>query len=52
MINIQALENETLSSIQGASTLEALEAIRVDVVGKNGKLTQAMKDLAQFPPYH
>jgi hypothetical protein len=49
MINIQALENETLSSIQGASTLEA---IRIDIVGKNGKLTQAMKDLAQFPPYH
>jgi phenylalanyl-tRNA synthetase alpha chain len=50
MINIQALENETLSSIQAATTLEAIEAIRIDVVGKNGKLTHAMKDLAQLSP--
>lgn len=50
MINIDALETETLTSIENATTIEAIEAIRLEIAGKNGVLTQAMKDLAKLTP--
>lgn len=50
MINIETLEQETFVSVQAASTIDALEAIRIEITGKNGKLTQLMKNLAQLSP--
>ena len=48
MIDINALEQEVMLSIQNATSPESLEAIRVDIAGKSGKLTMAMKDLANM----
>lgn len=48
MIDIGVLEQEVLLAIQKATSPESLEVIRVDITGKNGKLTAAMKDLASL----
>lgn len=50
MINIEMFEDEIFSSVDKATTLEAVEAIRVEITGKNGKLTAAMKGLANLTP--
>ncbi len=43
------LVDTTLQSIRDASTLEDLEAIRVDVLGRKGKLAQLGKQLGAMP---
>jgi phenylalanyl-tRNA synthetase alpha chain len=48
MINIETLEQEASLSVKAATTLDALEAIRIEIAGKNGKLTHLMKDLANL----
>ena len=44
------LVDTTLRAIREAATLEDLEAIRVDVLGRKGKLAQLGKQLAALPP--
>jgi phenylalanyl-tRNA synthetase alpha chain len=44
------LVDTTLQSIRDAATLEDLEAIRVDVLGRKGKLAQLGKQLGAMPP--
>ncbi|MCP5322560.1 MAG: phenylalanine--tRNA ligase subunit alpha [Candidatus Paracaedibacteraceae bacterium] len=48
MIDVEILEQEALEAIQSADTLNAIEAVRIDIMGKNGKLTAAMKNLANL----
>lgn len=43
--NLQQLQNDTLQAIAQANDIRALEAIRVDVMGKKGKLTELLKGL-------
>jgi phenylalanyl-tRNA synthetase alpha chain len=43
------LVDTTLQSIRDAATLEDLEAIRVDVLGRKGKLAQLGKQLGSMP---
>jgi phenylalanyl-tRNA synthetase alpha chain len=50
MINIETLERDVTHAIQNADTIEAIEIIRVETIGKNGKLTNAMKHLATLSP--
>jgi len=44
------LKSDFVKAIESASTDEILEEIRVDVVGRNGKLTQILKSLGKLPP--
>ena len=44
------LVETTLSGIRAAATLDDLEAIRVDVLGRKGKLAQLGKQLGTLPP--
>lgn len=49
----QALESLRLGALDGvrsAQTLEALEAIRVDVLGRKGSLAQISKDMGKLAP--
>lgn len=43
--NLDQLKDQTLAQIDKAETLDTLEAIRVDVLGKKGSLSLAMKGL-------
>lgn len=45
---IGALSNETLARIQAAHTLEALEEIRVDVLGRKGRLAEFGKQMGKL----
>jgi len=44
------LKSDFVKAIESASTDEILEEIRVEVVGRNGKLTQILKSLGKLPP--
>lgn len=44
---IESLGTSTLTQILGASSVDALEQIRVDVLGKKGSLSQILRGLAQ-----
>jgi phenylalanyl-tRNA synthetase alpha chain len=46
----QALETSLLVAVDGASTLEALEAVRVQALGKAGAITLLLKSLGQMAP--
>jgi phenylalanyl-tRNA synthetase alpha chain len=49
----QAFEQDVsdhLKKIKEAETLEALEAIRIELLGKKGQLTEAMKGLGKLEP--
>ena len=46
---IQALRSETLAAIDQAQDTEALNAIRVKVVGKSGTLTAYLRSMGQVP---
>ncbi len=50
MTDIQSLESSYKSSIQDAQNLDALEAIRLDALGKQGKISQLMKTLGGMSP--
>ena len=47
---IAALQTATLSRIQAAATLEALESVRVDVLGRKGSLGQFSKNFLKLTP--
>jgi phenylalanyl-tRNA synthetase alpha chain len=47
---MQDLLDSALARIQSAATAEELEAIRVEVLGRKGVLTQLSKDMGKVPP--
>jgi len=47
--DIDAIVNSSTSMIQEASTLDALESVRVELLGKKGRLTDALKSIGQLP---
>lgn len=47
---IERIEEEALQAIEAAVQLDALEAVRVDFLGKKGKLTDILKGVSQLPP--
>ncbi len=50
MSELETFEKETLESIEEASSEEALEALRIGVLGKKGTLSARMKTLGRMSP--
>jgi len=50
MENLEAIERGLLARISSASTLEALEQIRVAALGRSGEVTGLLKGLGSLPP--
>ena len=50
MKNIEKLQSELLESIANTSVLTELEALRISVLGKKGKITQLMRDMGNLDP--
>ena len=48
--DIHSLKNDLMAAIDGASDSAALEKLRVEVLGKKGKLTVLMKTLGKMEP--
>src|ERR1700722_9427764 len=44
------LETAALARIQAAESPQDLEAVRIEVLGRKGSLTQAGKDMGKLPP--
>jgi len=49
MSEIDSLSNQALADIESASTPEALEALRVGLLGKSGSITAQLKTLGALP---
>ena len=47
---MQDLVDSALARIHAAATAEELEAVRVEVLGRKGVLTQLSKDMGKLPP--
>lgn len=50
MQDINSLQQQAYAAIEQAQDVNSLEAIRVDYLGKKGKLTDILKSLASLPP--
>jgi phenylalanyl-tRNA synthetase alpha chain len=50
MSDVQSLTTTALADIAAATTLEALEALRVALLGKSGSITAQLKALGGLPP--
>ena len=50
MENIEKLQSELLESIANTSVSTELEALRISVLGKKGKITQLMRDMGNLDP--
>jgi phenylalanyl-tRNA synthetase alpha chain len=50
MAEVDPLLNSLISQIGSASTLEALEEIRIAALGRNGQVTALLKTLGTLPP--
>ncbi len=50
MTDITTLQSETLTAITAADTLDALEAVRIDALGKQGKVSALLKSLGSMSP--
>jgi phenylalanyl-tRNA synthetase alpha chain len=48
--DLLALKTETEAALASASDLRAWDAVRVGVLGKNGRLTALLKELGKAPP--
>jgi phenylalanyl-tRNA synthetase alpha chain len=48
--DLEALKSETDSLLGAAADLRAWDAIRIAVLGRNGKLTMLLRDLGKTPP--
>ena len=48
MENIQQLVSQALAAINASNDIPALEQLRVQYLGKNGELTQLMKQLGDL----
>ncbi|AOV17186.1 phenylalanine--tRNA ligase subunit alpha [Acidihalobacter aeolianus] len=49
-MELDALKHEALSRVGGAGDLGALDALRVEYLGKRGALTEQLKSLGRLPP--
>ncbi len=49
-IELKKLQTEILQAVEKAATGEALESLRVEALGKKGKLTEMMKTLGSLGP--
>jgi phenylalanyl-tRNA synthetase alpha chain len=49
-LNADALRQNALAEIAEASSLDALESIRIRLLGKKGEFTSLMKELGSLPP--
>jgi phenylalanyl-tRNA synthetase alpha chain len=49
-MNLAGLEQEALNRIQTSGTVEALEAVRVDVLGRKGALAEVSKGFGKLTP--
>ena len=47
---ISQLHEAALKQLDGAATLEAIEAVRVEVLGRKGKLAEVSKELGKLAP--
>ncbi len=50
MTNAENLRNELMSAIAAAGSTDALEAVRLQALGKKGSITQLMKTLGGMDP--
>lgn len=50
MSEIESLQTEALAAIADASAPDTLEALRVSLLGKSGRLTAQLKSLGALPP--
>ena len=50
MSELASFETETLQNIDAANSEEALETLRVIVLGKKGSLSEKMKTLGKMTP--
>ena len=50
MSNIENLTTSALAEIESASSLDAVEALRVSLLGKSGSITSQLKQLGTLPP--
>ena len=46
--DLDQLKDKLINDIEGAETLDALDAVRVDALGKKGSISTAMKSLGQL----
>ncbi len=50
MTDIEALEHDTLRSIEAAASEEVLESVRLSVLGKQGSITRQLRGLGTLDP--
>jgi phenylalanyl-tRNA synthetase alpha chain len=50
MSEIEALTRSALAEVEAAASLDALESLRVSLLGKQGRITGQLKQLGQLPP--
>ena len=48
--NISSLQQAALEQLENASTLEAVEAVRVEFLGRKGKLAEISKEFGKLAP--
>jgi phenylalanyl-tRNA synthetase alpha chain len=48
--SLESLQADALTRIESADSPEALDAVRVEVLGRKGALAQVSKDMAKFAP--
>ena len=50
MQNLDELSSEILSAVEAADTTDALEAVRIDALGKKGRISVMMRELGGMDP--
>ena len=50
MQNLDAISSEILSAVDAAETIEALEAVRIEALGKKGRVSLMMRQLGGMDP--
>ncbi len=50
MTELASLQIETLGAVNAATTLDALEVVRIETLGKQGSITALLKTLGQMSP--
>ncbi len=50
MSDIEAVTQSALQSIQASTTLDELDQLRVNLLGKSGSITGQLKQLGALPP--
>ena len=50
MQNLDELSSEILSAVEAADTTDALEAVRIDALGKKGRISLMMRALGGMDP--